>query len=200
MIAGPICNACGLPQARFDLCDRCKQNRPLYKMLRSWAVFEGPVQKALHQLKYRRNIGLGEALATQMATFIVQLDWTVDVIVPIPLGKARLKERGYNQIAMVARPLSLKLGMEYCPDALVRTRESRSQVGLSAMERKQNVQNAFNAIEEKVDGRTILLVDDVSTTGATLSSAAEALYASGATDVYAVTIARALPHHSLKLV
>jgi ComF family protein len=200
IIADPICDACGLPQAHSGLCDRCKQNRPSFRSLRSWAVFEGPVQKALHQLKYRRNIGLGEALAKQMATFIAQLNWTVDVIVPIPLGKTRLKERGYNQVAMVARPLSLTLGMDYRPSAIVRARETRSQVGLTAMERKQNVQNAFKAVEDKVDGRTVLLMDDVSTTGATLSSAAEALYASGAMDVYAVTIARALPHHSLKIV
>jgi predicted amidophosphoribosyltransferase len=68
------------------------------------------------------------------------------------------------------------------------------------MERKQNVQNAFTAVEDKVEGRTILLVDDVSTTGATLSSAAEALYNARAKEIYAVTIARALPHHSLNFV
>jgi ComF family protein len=200
VIADPMCDACGLPQALFGLCDRCKRNRPSFKSLRSWTVFEGPVQKALHQLKYRRNIGLGEALAKQMATFVSQLNWAVDGIVPIPLGKTRLKERGYNQVAMVAKPLALILGIDYRPGAIVRARETRSQVGLTALERKQNVQNAFKAINDKVNGRTVLLVDDVSTTGATLSSAAEALYASGAADVYAVTIARALPHHSLKII
>ena len=73
-------------------------------------------------------------------------------------------------------------------------------MGLSAQERQENVRNAFLADREKVNGQTILLMDDVSTTGATLSSAAEALYASGARDVYAVTIARALPHHGLRIV
>jgi len=198
-MADPICDVCGLPQAHFGLCDRCQQNRPSFKMLRSWAVFEDPVQEALHQLKYRRNVGLGEALATQMSMFVVQLGWPVDAIVPIPLGKKRLKERGYNQVAMVAKPLSLRLGIDYRPAALVRARETRSQVGLSATERKQNVLNAFQADKNRVDGRTVLLMDDVSTTGATLSSAAEALSASGAKEVYAITIARALPHHSLKL-
>jgi len=167
--------------------------------MRSWAVFEDPVREALHQLKYRRNVGLGEALATQMSMFVAQLGWPVDTIVPIPLGKKRLKERGYNQVAMVVKPLSLHLGIDYRPAALVRARETRSQVGLSATERKQNVVNAFQADKNKVDGRTVLLMDDVSTTGATLSSAAEALYASGAKEVYAVTLARALPHHTLSL-
>ncbi len=199
-MADPICDVCGLPQAHFGLCDRCQQNRPSFKILRSWAVFEDPVREALHQLKYRRNVGLGEALATQMSIFVAQLEWPVDTIAPIPLGKKRLKERGYNQVAMVAKPLSLQLGIDYHSAALVRARETRSQVGLSATERKQNVLNAFQADKNKVDGRTVLLMDDVSTTGATLSSAAEALYASGAKEVYAITIARALPHHNLKLV
>jgi len=158
------------------------------------------VQQALHQLKYRRNIGLGEALAAQVSTFVAGLGWPVNMIVPIPLGKKRLKERGYNQVAMVAKPLSLQLGIDYRPAALVRARETRSQVGLSALERKQNVSNAFHADKVKVEGHTALLMDDVSTTGATLSSAAEALYASGARDVYAVTLARALSHQRLKIV
>ena len=200
LIADPICDICGLPQVRPGLCDRCQQNRPSFKIMRSWAVFEDPVREALHQLKYRRNVGLGEALATQMSMFVAQLGWPVDTMVPIPLGKKRLKERGYNQVAMVVKPLSLHLGIDYRPAALVRARETRSQVGLSATERKQNVVNAFQADKNKVDGRTVLLMDDVSTTGATLSSAADALYASGAKEVYAVTLARALPHHSLKLV
>ena len=199
-VAGPICDVCGLPQTYFSLCDRCEQNRPSFKVMRSWSIFEHPVREALHQLKYRRNIGLGEALAAQMSTFVAQLGWPVDTIVPIPLGKSRLKERGYNQVAMVAKPLSLRLGIDYRPAALIRARETRSQVGLSAMERKQNVLNAFQADTNKIGGRTVLLMDDVSTTGATLSSAAEALYASGVKDVYAFTIARALPHHGLKLV
>jgi predicted amidophosphoribosyltransferase len=92
------------------------------------------------------------------------------------------------------------LGVDYDPGVLVRARETRSQVGLSAIKRQENVQDAFLADTNKVSGRTVLLMDDVSTTGATLSSAAEALYASDACEVYAVTIARALPHHSLKLV
>jgi ComF family protein len=196
----PVCDACGLPQAYPGLCNRCQQKRPFFRMLRSWAVFENPVQEALHRLKYRRDIGLGEALSDQMLGFLKQLAWPVDTLVPIPLGKKRLKERGYNQVAMVSAPLSMQLGYHYHPSALVRARETRSQVGLSAVERQENVREAFIAEKKKVSGRTVLLMDDVATTGATLSSAAEALYASGAHDVYAITIARALPHHGLKIV
>ena len=193
-IPDPICETCGLPQARIGACSKCHDSHPSYKALRSWAIFESPVQNALHRLKYRRDIGLGEMLASQMLEFVRGLGWPLEIIVPIPLGRKRLKERGYNQVAMVALPLSMQLGLKYYPDALVRAKETRSQVGLSAVERQENVRYAFQANTNKVKGRTVLLVDDVATTGATLSSAADALYISGARDVYAVTIARALSH------
>lgn len=200
VISGPVCDSCGLPQAGSGLCERCQQKPPAFKLLRSWAVFQNPVQEALHRLKYRRDIGMGEALANQMSSHIETLNWPVDTLLPIPLGKKRLRERGYNQVAMVAIPLSIRLGLDYHPSALARARETRTQVGLSARERQENVKNAFFADGQKISGRNILLMDDVSTTGATLSSAAEALYASGAREVFALTIARALPQHSLKIV
>lgn len=200
VVNDPVCDACGLPQAYSGLCKRCQQKRPSYQHLRSWAVFENPVQAALHRLKYRRDIGLGEALSNQLVGFVEQLGWSIDILIPIPLGKKRLRERGYNQVAMVSRPLSIQLGLDHCPNALWRARETRSQVGLSAKERQENVQNAFLADGKVVNGRSILLMDDVSTTGATLSAAAEALHTSGAHTVYAATVARALPHHNLKIV
>ena len=199
-IPEPVCDICGLPQESSDLCIRCQKRRPGFRALRSWSVFEDSVQGALHRLKYRRDIGLGEALSVQMLEFVHQLAWPIDALVPIPLGKKRLKERGYNQVAMIAKPLSMQLGIVYMPHALNRARETRSQVGLSAAERQENVRNAFVANPEKVNGRIVLLIDDVSTTGATLSSASESLYDVGAKDVFAVTVARALPHHGLKIV
>lgn len=199
LVREPVCDVCGLPVAHHGLCSRCTQERPGYKALRSWAVFEKPVQTALHRMKYRRDRGLGEALAAQMAPFVAGLRWPFDAVVPIPLGKTRLRERGYNQVVMLAMPLSSLLNVDYFPTALVRARETRSQVGLTAAQRQENVRDAFLA-SPRVRGRTLLVVDDVATTGATLSSAAEALYACGANEVFAVTIARALSHHSLFIV
>jgi ComF family protein len=160
-------------------------------------VFEDPVRKALHRLKYRHDVALGDALAAQMLQYVRGLDWNADMIVPIPLGRQRHKERGYNQVGMIAKPLALALDVDFMPHALVRSRETRSQVGLSKQERRRNVHGAFQAWAG-VNGKTVLVLDDVSTTGSTLSSAAEALYASGAEDVYALTVARALPQHGLK--
>ncbi|MEW6403249.1 MAG: ComF family protein [Chloroflexota bacterium] len=151
---------------------------------------------ALHRLKYRRDVGLGDALAAQMADFVRGLGWPIEMVVPIPLGRKRLKERGYNQVGLIARPLAMSLGMEYAPQELARRRETRSQVGLNKDARRENVREAFVA-GARVKGKTILVMDDVATTGSTLSAGAEALFLSGAKDVYALTVARALTRHGL---
>lgn len=142
-------------------------------------------------------MSLGDSLAAQMASFVRELRWPIDMIIPIPLGKQRLKERGYNQVAMIAQPLALALDLKYASAGLVRRKETRSQVGLTKSERRENVHSAFQAGVDVTD-KIILVMDDVSTTGSTLSSSAEALYSSGAKDVYALTVARALPHHGLQ--
>jgi len=132
-----------------------------------------------------------------MLQYVRELNWDIDMIVPIPLGRQRQKERGYNQVGMIAKPLALAMDIQFAPKALVRCKETRSQVGLSKQERQKNVGGAFQA-SVGVKGKTILVLDDVSTTGSTLSSSAEALFASGAKNVYALTVARALPYHGLK--
>jgi competence protein ComFC len=199
ILRGTLCEICGLPLDKAMICDTCHAERPHFRALRAWAVFGDPVQTALHKLKYRRDISLGDALASHMSSFVGELNWPVDVIIPIPLGKHRLKERGYNQVSMIAKPLSMALNLRYAPHELMRCKETRSQVGLTKLERKENVNQAFQAgdgVREKV----VLVMDDVSTTGSTLSASAEALYMSGAKDVYALTVARALPHHGLRRV
>jgi len=169
-------------------------------MMRSWLVFEGPIRHALHKLKYRRNVALGDALAQHLAEYVGTLGWPADLVVPVPLGKKRAKERGYNQVGLVAMPLAAVNRWRYAPRALARSRETRSQVGLTAAERRENVSGAFRADAALVSGRTVLLMDDVATTGATLSACAAALLDAGARSVYALTLARALPHHGLKIV
>jgi ComF family protein len=193
----PFCEKCGIPTKGADLCEKCKSNPPAYRMMRSWAVFDSPIQNGLHTMKYRRNIGLGEAIAMQMADFVHSLHWQLDVLIPVPLGKKRLKERGYNQVALVARPLAYQIGIRYEPDALWKTRETRSQVGLTISQRSENVQNAYQADSTVVKDKSILIMDDVATTGSTISACTAALRSAGAQEVYVLTIARALPHHGL---
>ncbi len=199
-ITEPFCRKCGTPLAATGSCTRCSNESPPYRYLRSWLVFDFPIRQALHKLKYRRDVGLGDALAAQLAGYVASLGWPLDAIVPVPLGGKRLRERGYNQTALIARPLALALGLDYRPVALRRTRETSSQVGLSALERRENVRGAFWADAKLVRGKTILVLDDVATTGSTLSSCAEALFSAGAKDVFALTVARALARHGLNQV
>lgn len=124
----------------------------------------------------------------------------MQAMIPVPLGKKRLKERGYNQTALVARPLAYEVGIEYSPRALWKARETRSQVGLTASQRQENVYNAYQADREAVKRKSVLLMDDVATTGSTILACTEALLSAGAQDVYVLTIARALPHHDLNRV
>jgi ComF family protein len=199
ILNGIVCDVCGLPQEKPGVCGACLASRPRFRSLRAWATFEDPVQSALHKLKYRRDLSMGDAIATAMMPFVKSLNWQIDLVVPVPLGKQRMRERGYNQVAMIAKPLAMGLGLQYLPHALARQKETRSQVGLSREERHKNVHGVFQA-DPGVKGRLILIMDDVSTTGSTLSSGADALYATGARDVYALTVARALSHHDLRRV
>jgi ComF family protein len=169
-------------------------------MMRSWAVFDSPVQNALHTMKYRRNIGLGDRIACQMTDFFCALHWPVQAVVPVPLGKKRLKERGYNQTGLVAQPLAYEAALEYVPNALRKTRDTRSQVGLTLFQRQENVRQAYQADAALVSHKSVLLMDDVATTGSTISACTESLLAAGAQEVFVLTIARALPHHNLNRV
>ena len=199
ILNGIVCDVCGLPQDKPGVCNACLVSRPRFRSLRAWAIFENPVQSALHKLKYRRDLSMGDALAAAMMPFVENLKWKLDLVVPVPLGKQRMNERGYNQVAMIAKPLALALALHYMPNALERKKETRTQVGLSREERRKNVANAFQA-DVGVRGKSVLVMDDVSTTGSTLSSAAHAMYEAGAGNVYALTVARALPHHDLRQV
>jgi ComF family protein len=196
----PVCQVCGLPVSRPGLCISCNGTHPSYQTMRSWLVFEGPIRNALLSLKYRRNVALGQALAPSFAEFVNSLGWPVDVMVAVPSGRQRLAERGYNQVALVAKPLASILGKRYLPKILTRARETRSQVGLSPAERKENVAGAFRADAGLASGKNILIVDDVTTTGATMASCADSLLQAGAKNIFALTLARALPHHGLQIV
>lgn len=191
LLTSPVCEVCGRRLTLPGLCATCQETSPHFTALRSWAIFTGPVRNALHEMKYRRNIGLGEVMAHQLLVLLRQQPWQVETIVPVPLGKSRLKERGYNQAALFAWPLANNAGLQYHPKALKRTRETSSQVGLSLLERRNNVQGAFTANPDLVKKKSILLVDDVATSGATLDACAEALLKGGASSVYGFTIARA---------
>ncbi len=141
-----------------------------------------------------------ESIALQMTDFVRRLNWPVEILIPVPLGKKRLKERGYNQVGLVARPLAYQMGWMYKPGALWKTRETRSQVGLNVSQRRENVQDAYQADAKVVERKSVLVMDDVATTGSTISACTKTLLSAGAQGVYVLTIARALSHHGLNRV
>ncbi|NPA92673.1 MAG: ComF family protein [Chloroflexi bacterium] len=194
----PFCVQCGTPLSGLGmgreegLCPACRQTPPAFDQARAWALMAGSVRQAVHRLKYRRDWALADVLAVQLLAVVKAHGWEVDAVVPVPLSAARHRERGYNQAALLAFPVALGLGVPYRPHGLRRVRETRSQVGLSRAERWANMQGAFAALPQQWHGQTILLIDDVMTTGATMHAAAKALKEAGARRVFALTVARAV--------
>ena len=188
------CHVCGNPLPQPGLCKNCQTTPPTFTALRSWCKYEDPARKAIHQLKYQRDIGLADALAVSLVSMIDDLQWKPGVVVSVPISPARLRQRGYNQASLLALPVALAIGAPFRPSFLVRARETASQVGLSAADRRQNVSGAFRA--GPVRSLNVLVVDDVITTGSTMNACAQALLAAGASAVYGISFARAvLPDH-----
>ena len=190
----PVCERCGYPvQGQAGrLCAACRQASPsALSGIRSVAFFEGPLQQALHSLKYKRDIILADTLARLLYDAWVGHPVPGDVVMPIPLSPQRLRERGYNQAGLLARGFAELAGLPYTFRGAVRVRNTTSQVGLSAAQRRENMGGAFSGAVGRVAGRAVILVDDVCTTGSTLAACAEALTAAGAASVWGFTLARA---------
>ncbi len=113
LIRPPFCPICGAISVERGGCRTCRRHPPEFSALRSWGVFTGPLQNALHRLKYHRDIALGEVLSRNMVDCLLEQQWSLDLVVPVPLGVARLAERGYNQAALLAKPVALACGLGY---------------------------------------------------------------------------------------
>jgi ComF family protein len=153
--------------------------------------YAGAAESIAHALKYRGWSHLAELCASSMVPALGSRADEPDVLVPVPLHRARLRDRGFNQSTLIASALSARVGAPVL-EALERARPTRSQVGLGRAARRRNVHAAFVAAAELRRGSLICLIDDVATSGATLAAAAEPLLTAGAARVKAVTFALAL--------
>jgi ComF family protein len=158
----------------------------------AFAEFGGAVAQAIRRLKYASRPDLARPLAELLRHAARDASLCADLLVPVPLHPRRLAERGYNQAALLARPLALELGARFAPRALRRCRDTPRQVTLERAARRANVAAAFVArTPGELGGRRVVLVDDVVTTGATLHACRSALLAAGAASVVCVVVARA---------
>jgi len=154
-------------------------------------MYEGPLLRALLHLKYRPSQDLASVFAEWLKEIYERERWHAEMIAAVPLAASRQRQRGYNQAELIALALSKTIELPYDPRALQRTRETPSQVGLDPAERWINVSGAFSASPGIGSGPSVLLVDDLVTTGATLSACATALFLEGASQVNGLTVARA---------
>jgi len=190
-ITDPLCPRCGRPAARSDRpCPACRRTAPPVDGIRSAAYFEGVLREAIHHFKYRRLQVLAHPLGQLMAEQWAVHHIPAEVLIPVPLHPTRLAERGYNQAILLARELEAAIGLPLETGSLVRIRATTPQVTLDAAARQENVRGAFRCLDDRIAGRQVGLIDDLCTTGATLSACSVALQEAGASSVWAYTLAR----------
>ncbi len=204
-VSGPMCTACGIMfksrNTHDHLCGECRRVPKFFRSARAAGVYETSLMTALQQLKYRGRTELAQPLGGLLWSSFHR--WhapeAVDMIMPVPLHARKQRQRGFNQAWLLIRNgrgeaadgHTLRPLKKAAKNLLVRTRMTRSQTKLSRRERLDNVRGAF-ALKDKaaVNGRSVLLVDDVFTTGATVNECARVLTAAGATRVDVLTVAR----------
>jgi len=196
-IAPPLCPVYGTPFS-VDLGDgilsaEAMADPPPFRRLRSAALYGDVAKRLVHQMKYNDRPHLARIMATAMHRAGHALLDECVLIVPVPLYRWRLWRRRFNQSALLASHLSRMSGVACDPMVLARVRQTRQQVGLTLLQRAENVRGAFHvpdAMRGAVAGRSVLLVDDVYTSGATAKAAARALTRAGASAVDVLTFAR----------
>lgn len=189
-IASPVCLRCGVPlRTAHAACPDCRTHPPTISRIQSACWHEGALREAIHALKYKRRrdvaLPLARLLGTALSTSTVQYD----LITSVPLHPMREQERGYNQAELLAQHAAKGYHLPY-QRILQRTRATEDQVGLDAPARRANVANAFTADASQCADKTVLIIDDVCTTGATLNACAAALFQARAQAVYGLTVAR----------
>ncbi|MBW1707891.1 MAG: ComF family protein [Deltaproteobacteria bacterium] len=198
-VSSPLCPICGIP---FDTytgddhpCEDCLRKRPWYDSAVAPFLYQGPVLEAVHRLKYRLDGFVADSLGPMLSRFTRQ--WIRGhgglLIMPVPLHPKRVRERGFNQSLLLARHVAGELRAELDFLSLRRVKYTLPQTRLSKEERKKNVRGAFQLKNPRaVRGKTVLLIDDVITTGNTLNQCARVLKRGGAEKVSCVALARAV--------
>nr|CAA9253159.1 Competence protein F homolog, phosphoribosyltransferase domain; protein YhgH required for utilization of DNA as sole source of carbon and energy [uncultured Armatimonadetes bacterium] len=197
-IPEPVCAVCGRPVEGDAPCRHCAGAPEAggwgFDTARGAAIYEGALRHAIHRFKYGRMESLGEPLGAYLANRLVA-DALLsppppDLVIPVPIHASRERRRGFNQANVLAAPVAEMLGVPLRPGLLVRTRKTPPQVGLAPEARRSNLADAFTVPgASELAGRRVLLIDDVFTTGSTVSACARALKEAGAASVRVATLA-----------
>lgn len=194
-IEAPYCERCGHPlDAPVASCPACPGRTFYFDGAFAGFQYNRPLQDLIHQLKYRNRPGIGRFLGSLLAKRVEREPGIphITAVVPVPLHSLRIRERGYNQSAYIARGISSETGIPVLENVLARNRNTPTQTSLSPEARMANVEGVFEVVRaEAVRGATVSLVDDIFTTGATINSCARALLRAGAERVFALAVARA---------
>jgi ComF family protein len=186
---GPSCEVCALPVVSeySHICGQCIKKKPPFSRAIAYGLYGDPLAEAINQLKFYgiKRIGRG------LGSLLTGLDLPqADGIVPVPLTIKRLREREFNQALLIGRSVSKKTGIPLFIDILTKKKETPPQIGLSAAERMANLKNAF-AVTGNINSLRLILIDDVMTTGATVTECSRALLKAGAKEVSVLVVARA---------
>jgi ComF family protein len=183
-LTGPRCPRCALDSPRGEVCGRCLSEPPHYDATVAALGYEFPADSLVHALKFRGELALAPFLGKELSRLVSGLE--TDYVVPVPLSAARLRQRGYNHAAEIARHIARnKLDLSLCE----RGRDAPPQMDLPFAERQRNVRGAFRCTRA-ISGAAVAVVDDVMTTGATLNEVARTLKQAGAARVVNWVVAR----------
>ena len=198
IIKGSFCAFCGKKIAVTRVtCHDCADQPVFFDAAASWAEYRGTLREAIHSFKYKDNLALGDHFAPFLIDLLNGKKWNFDLVVPVPLSRERRKERGYNQSALLSRPIARYFGVEFSSSSLIRVKDTGSQINRSRRERIEFVKDAFLGNPAKLKGRNVLLVDDIITTGSTINHCSKALVDAGVTSVMAISLAKTqLPKHN----
>lgn len=189
LISGARCDHCGRKLKKAaEYCDSCKEKNISFDKARSAFDYEYPISSLIMKLKYEGAGYLSEIFAEDLAPIYFSEFTCADFISFVPMTEAHKKERGYNQAELIARALSEIVGVEV-KQCAVKTKETLRQATLSGSERRENLSGAFRALKSEVKGKTVVIVDDVMTTGATADALSSALKNAGAEKTFVLTVA-----------
>ncbi len=191
---GPCCLKCGKPlsaaNAEEEYCRDCFSKKHFFDAGKAVFVYDEIMKKSIAQFKYNHRCEYAKFYAEEMIRFLSKdiERWKADAMIPIPLHKSRKKWRGFNQSELIAKELEKELSIPVCTDLIIRHKKTKAQKQLNSQERQNNLKKAFKIVQNDVKLSTVILIDDIYTTGSTIDAVSSLLKQAGVEKIYFITI------------